>query len=62
MTDNKPSHTAFSVRDGKDGKTGRWTDIGVAFATKDGRGFIIHLNSLPLDGRVILREADRRGS
>lgn len=58
MTD-KPSHTAYSIKDTKEGN-GRWTEIGAAWTTKDQKGFIIHLNCLPVDGRVILRQAERR--
>ncbi len=32
-----------------------WTRIGAAFAHKDGKGFNIVLDSIPLDGKVVLR-------
>jgi hypothetical protein len=50
---NKPSHVAYQVRDGKD--TGFWTRIGVAWTSRDGKGFVIQLNAIPLDGKIILR-------
>lgn len=53
-----PAYEAFTVRDGKDGGKGFWTRIGVAWATKDGKGFVLQLNSVPLDGRVVLRQPD----
>ena len=41
-----PSHVAYCVRDGKEGHKARWSEIGAAWATKDGRGYILHLNAL----------------
>lgn len=57
----QPSHIAYQVRDGKDGK-GYWDRVGVAWATKDGKGFSVQLHSIPLDGRVVLREPDLKNS
>ncbi|AWO92415.1 hypothetical protein [Bradyrhizobium diazoefficiens] len=33
-----------------------WTRIGAAWPHKDGKGFNIQLNSLPLNGRLVIRE------
>jgi hypothetical protein len=55
----QPSHIAYQVRDGKENDS-FWTRIGVAWATKDGKGFTIQLNALPLDGRIVLREPESR--
>jgi hypothetical protein len=49
-----PSHIAYQVREGKD-KESYWTRIGVAWTTKDGKGFTIQLNAVPLDGKIVLR-------
>ncbi len=49
-----PSHIAYQVRDGKDNES-YWTRIGVAWATKDGKGYTIQLNAVPLDGKIVLR-------
>jgi hypothetical protein len=54
-----PAFTAYHVREGKDSK-GRWTEVGAAWATKDGRGYILHLNAIPIDGRVVLLPAEKR--
>lgn len=51
----RPAHVAYSVRDGKEGQKARWTEVGVTWATKDGKSFVLQLNALPLDGRVVLR-------
>ncbi|MEZ0295279.1 MAG: hypothetical protein ACAI35_02375 [Candidatus Methylacidiphilales bacterium] len=53
-TSKKPTHTAYHVRDSKDGK-GYWTRIGAAWANGDGKGFNIQLDVVPLNGRINLR-------
>ncbi len=53
---NRPSHRLFTVNG--DGDNARWTDIGVAWATRDGKGFTLNLNALPLNGRVVMRTND----
>jgi hypothetical protein len=50
---NQPSHRLFTVNG--DGDKARWTDIGVAWETRDGKGFTLSLNALPLNGRVVMR-------
>jgi hypothetical protein len=51
-----PSHVAYQVRDREGGK-GFWTRIGAAWAHADGQGFNVHLDTVPLDGRITLRVA-----
>jgi hypothetical protein len=51
----KPTHTAYHVREGKDGKKGFWTRIGAAWAHADGKGFSLQIEVAPLDGRITLR-------
>ena len=55
----RPTHTAFSVRDyQKNGETkSDWTRIGIAWAHRDGEGFDIILEALPVNGRVALRKS-----
>jgi len=55
---NQPSHVAYQVRDGKDGK-GYWDRVGVAWATKDGKGYSVQFHAVPLDGRIVLREPNQ---
>ena len=55
----KPTFNAYSVREytKEDGtKDSFWTKIGVAFAHKNGGGFDIVLEALPINGRITLRE------
>jgi hypothetical protein len=55
---NRPSHIAYQVRDGKAGDKSFWTRIGVAWTSRDEKGFVIQLNAVPLDGKIILRLPD----
>ena len=52
-TKNAPSHFAYQVRDGN--PKGYWTRIGAAWAHKDGQGYSIFLDCIPLDGHISLR-------
>ena len=53
ITGKAPTHIAYQVREGAD--RGYWTRIGAAWAHKDGKGFNIQLDSVPLDGKITLR-------
>ena len=53
-----PTHIAYTVREGKD--KGFWTRIGAAWVHKDGKGFNIQLDVVPLDGRIQLRVANEQ--
>lgn len=54
-----PSHIAFQVRDVGEDKS-YFNRIGAAFEHKDGQGFNIQLDSVPVDGRVTLRTPQER--
>jgi len=51
----KPTHRVYTVirREGQDDY---WLNIGLAFGHKDGNGFNIVLQALPLDGKIVCRE------
>lgn len=51
----KPDFVAYQVQETQDGK-GIWNRIGAAWRHKDGQGVELTLNSLPINGRVTLRE------
>jgi hypothetical protein len=53
-TTKKPSYIAYQVREGSNDES-YWTRVGVAFSHKDGKGFNIQVQSVPLDGRITLR-------
>jgi hypothetical protein len=50
-------HRAFSVI-AKEGAKPHWHEIGASFAHEDGKGLTVVMQSLPLDGRVVLRHLD----
>lgn len=55
---SKPTHEAFAVRNfEKNGeKDAFWSKVGVAWQHKDGKGFDVVLDALPVTGRIVLRE------
>jgi hypothetical protein len=55
-TSKAPSHIVYHVRD-REGQKGFFTRIGAAWPHKDGKGFNIQVDSVPLDGRITLRVA-----
>jgi hypothetical protein len=58
-TSKKPSHTAYSIRE-REGKDAKWTEIGVVFAHKDGKGFDILCDVFPLNGRITIRVQEQK--
>jgi len=54
-TSNKPTHRAYAVT--KRGEKSYWNEIGAAWAHKDGKGFSLALDCLPLnDAEIVIRE------
>ena len=53
-----PPYIAYQVRNGK--YKAFFTRIGAAWPNKDGKGFNIQLEAVPLDGRVTLRLASEK--
>jgi hypothetical protein len=51
----KPDYIAYQVNQTQDGK-GIFNRIGAAWTHKDGQGLQLQLDSLPVDGRITLRE------
>jgi hypothetical protein len=51
----QPSHRAYAVirREGQDDF---WLNLGLVFPHKDGSGFNLMLQALPLDGKIVCRE------
>lgn len=45
----------YTVRPADDGKTSYWSKIAVAWAHKDGEGYNVQMDSLPVDGKLVLR-------
>jgi len=55
-----PSHVAYQVRDRGEGKSSVWVRVGAAWSHNDAAGFNIQLESVPLDGRIVLRVASEK--
>ena len=51
----RPALEAYNVTEGKDGK-GFFNKVGAAWEHKDGQGYDLRLDSIPVDGHVTLRE------
>ncbi len=49
----KPTHRLYRVVG--DGKSAIWTPIGAAWPNKDGLGFSLQCDAIPLQGRLVLR-------
>jgi hypothetical protein len=58
-TSKLPSHVAYHVRD-REGQKAIFTRIGAAWPHKDGNGFNIQIETMPLDGRITLRVATEK--
>jgi len=50
-----PTHRAYSVIK-REGQDDYWLNLGLAFPHKDGNGFNIILQALPIDGKIVCRE------
>jgi hypothetical protein len=50
-----PTHRVYTVIK-RDGQDDYWLNIGLAFSHKDGKGFNVVLQALPLDGKIVCRE------
>jgi len=58
----KPTHRLYRVQG--DGDSAIWTPIGAAWPNKDGQGFNISCDAVPLTGRIsmrIIREREEAG-
>ncbi|MGH6955285.1 MAG: hypothetical protein ACREEW_01315 [Caulobacteraceae bacterium] len=60
LTGRKPTHRLFRVLG--DGPDSIWTPIGAAWPNKDGLGFSIICDAVPLQGRIVLRVIQDRDS
>lgn len=59
-TDSKrPSHIAYQVREGEENKS-YFNRIGAVWTHKDGQGFNMQLDSMPVDGKVTVRSVQDR--
>lgn len=54
-----PSHIAYTVREGSNGKK-FYNRIGVAWTHKNGGGFSLQLEAFPIDGRLVVFTRDEK--
>jgi len=54
----KPTHRLYRVLG--DGKAAIWTPIGAAWPNKDGLGFNLQCDAVPLQGHLVLRAITER--
>ncbi len=53
QSEKRPSHEVFQVKG--DGDKSFWTRIGAALLHKDGKGFSISVEAIPIHGRIVVR-------
>ncbi len=56
----KPTHRLFRVVG--EGEKANWTEIGAAWPNKDGLGFSISCDAMPLSGRIVMRAITERAA
>ncbi len=54
----KPTHRIYRVSG--TGKSANWTAIGAAWPNRDGKGFSIACDAMPLTGRIVMRAIDEK--
>jgi hypothetical protein len=54
----KPTHRLYRVTG--QGKASTWTPIGAAWPNRDGAGFSITCDAVPLQGRIVMRKITAR--
>ena len=55
----RPSHIAYQVREGDENKS-YFNRIGSVWPHKDGEGYNIQLDAVPVDGRITVRTVQER--
>lgn len=54
----RPTHRLYRVQG--EGSSAVWTIIGAAWPNKDGKGFSISCDAVPLSGRIVMRAISER--
>jgi hypothetical protein len=54
----RPTHRLYRVQG--DGPEAIWTPIGAAWPNKDGQGFSLSCDAVPLTGRIVMRMVKER--
>ena len=53
---SKPVFLAYAVQKGEESKDASWCKIGAVFAHRDGKGYTVQLQALPVSASIVLRE------
>lgn len=56
----KPTHRLYRVTG--EGRKANWTPIGAAWPNKDGKGFSISCDAVPLQGRIVMRAIEPKAA
>lgn len=56
---NRPAYVAYWVKE-REGQKGIWQRVGAAWLHRDGQGLNLHLDLVPLDGRITLRVPEEK--
>jgi len=56
----KPTHRLYNVSG--TGQSATWTPIGAAWPNRDGSGFSIQCDAIPLQGRIVMRAITERSA
>jgi len=51
----KPYLLGYTVKTAGNGEKAYWSKVAVAWAHKDGQGYNVQLDALPVDGKLVLR-------
>ena len=57
----RPFLLAYTVKPIDDGRNSIWSKIGAAWAHKDGQGYEVRMDAMPVDGRIVLRTVKDSG-
>ncbi len=51
----KPYLLGYTVREAAGSDKSYWSKVGIAWAHKDGLGYNVQMDALPVDGKLVLR-------
>lgn len=51
----KPFLLGYTVRENDNTDKAYWSKVGIAWAHKDGNGYNVQMDALPVDGKLVLR-------
>lgn len=58
LPSRKPTHRLYRVQG--DGPDAIWTPLGAAWPNKDGLGFSLSCDAVPLTGRIVMRRIEAK--